>query len=132
MDLADAQQPRWCESEQAVDAPSSDNEPEESAAQRKQDAFNQQLPHDWQAPRAERGANGDLVSPRRGTREQQVSHVEAGDCQEHGNGSVEDDEGALDLAGQLLPQRHEGDAAVLVEIVPGRERARDRLHLAVG
>ena len=65
-----------------------------------------ELPGEAEACRAERGAHGDLLQPRRGTRQEQVGDVHRGDQEHEPDGAEQHEEHRPDAARNGLVERN--------------------------
>ena len=70
------------DSEQPPHRPGGANQAKRRAGDRRDEAFHDQLPHQPEAARAHRQANGGLLLPARGPRQKKAGQVGAGDQQE--------------------------------------------------
>ena len=76
--------------------------------------------------------DGDLAAAGGRADEQEIRDVEARNREQHRHGAIKDDEGRLNLAGQLLAQRPEVHAGALVEVVGRRQSACDPAEIRSG
>ena len=84
--------------------PIGEEETRGAAQQREHERLGDDLPHQPGAAGAERGADGELASPRGRAAEHQVRQVGAGDEQDEADRAGQHRERALDAADHLVPQ----------------------------
>ena len=93
-------------------------------------ALGERLPQDPRPAGAERRAQRELLPPPGEPGEDQVAHVRAGDEQHQRHRGKKEHQRGLQMAHEVLPERHHVDADALVRVgVRGLERPRDRVHL---
>ena len=88
---ADARDIDGADGEQCAHTEVAGGEAENSAGKRQKQAFGEQFAHDARAGGAESGADGEFAGAARGTRQQQVGDVGAGDQQDEADGADEQD-----------------------------------------
>ena len=71
-----------CERDQCVARPDRHEEPERSAKKRNDEAFDQKLPDNLSAARANGGANGEFSRTRRSACGEKIGQVRAGDAKD--------------------------------------------------
>ena len=120
--------------EEEPDPESGENDAEEPARHREDEALRQELEEQPPAVRAERGPDRDLASPDLGPREEEVGHVGAGDEQQEHHGAGEEEERGAHASRDLVGERYgEGREAHGLGVEPFLgEAAGHRLELGRG
>ena len=109
--------------------PTASSRPSAPPAQRLNDAFRQELPHETGAPRAQRRPDRDLTLTGCGPRQQQVGNVRATDEEDERYRAEEHEEKGTHGPPHLLGHRDEGDAKVLAIVgVLGAKPIQIRRH----
>ena len=96
------------------DAPEGQQHAEPRAREGQHHALGQQLADDAPTARPEGGAHRHLLLAGSRLRQEQVRDVAAGDQQHAAHGTEQHEQGRLDLARELLVQRHKGRAPALL------------------
>ena len=118
---------------QQVDPPSGDEEADGAAEQAEQHAFGQRLTDEPCAPGAKRCPDRHLAPASCGAREQEIGHVDARDEKHEADRAQQQEQAALQRAGQLFAKRHDPCAVppVGVGILP-RQLLSDAIHVCAG
>jgi hypothetical protein len=104
-DRGDARQFGRAEGHQCPYAEFGHQHSERATDRGEEQALYQQLPHESPACRAECGAYRELASSLRASREHEVRHVDAGDCQHEQHGTEHGEEGRPDATSHVRLER---------------------------
>ena len=132
--FADTGKARGADSEQGANAGVAEDEAEDAAGQREDDAFGQQLTDDARAARAHGGANGEFTLAAGCAHEQKVGDVGAGDEENEADRAEQDEEGLTSAGDDGVAQRLDAEAVFGVHIL-GMKAAilvGDEFELSVG
>jgi hypothetical protein len=119
--------------EESAHAPLRDQDAQRSAGDTEHDALGQELPDEPAAVCAESGADGKVLHPRRGTHEEEIGDVGAGDQKKEADGREQRPEDRAHVADGGVEQRRElhAPAGVGVGKLPGQTGG-DRRELGPG